>query len=332
VELEDPSALIVAQHGEASLASLIRWYIDDFHKLSRWRRTKQSQLEFLEKHSIGKANAVKLTVTALVDHIRARRVAGAAPSTAGNDLTWIGVVLRAAKSVKNVPVRPEVVDEARSACSALRLIGKSRQRNRTPTYEELEKLDAYFRRTDRSAKIPLRHIMWFAIYSTRREDEITRIQRSDNDADRKLGVVRDAKHPREKEGNHRQFRYTPEAWAIMEMQPAIENDDRIFPYNPKTIGSRFTRACRVLGILDLHFHDLRHEGTTRLFELGLQIPEVACHTLHESWAVLKRYTHLIKRSKLLHAPFLRESAIASRQSTARGQQRSRAKATSALPA
>lgn len=332
VELEDPTALFRAQEGDLPLSKLIRWYIDNFQTVSKWQRTKQCQLEFLEKHPIGKADALKLTSTALVDHVRTRRADGAGPATAGNDLTWIGVVLRAAKSVDGLPVRPEIVEEARVACRELRLVGKSRQRDRTPTYEELKALDGYFARTDRRAEIPMRRIMWFAIYSTRREDEVTRLQRSDNDTDRKLGLVRDAKHPTNKEGNHRSFRYTPQAWAIMEMQPIVENEDRIFPYNARSIGARFTRTCKVLGIVDLHFHDLRHEGTTRLFEQGLQIQEVASHTLHESWAVLKRYTHLVKRNKLFDAPFLTATSTASHRSAARGRQRSRAKVTSDLRA
>jgi len=48
----------------------------------------------------------------------------------------------------------------------------------------------------------------------------------------------------------------------------------------------------VLGIRDLRFHDLRHEATSRLFERGYQIHEVAQFTLHESWNELKRYTNI----------------------------------------
>jgi integrase len=44
--------------------------------------------------------------------------------------------------------------------------------------------------------------------------------------------------------------------------------DRVFPYTTDAICAAFTRACRVLGIEDLHFHDLRHEGVSRLFEIG----------------------------------------------------------------
>lgn len=52
----------------------------------------------------------------------------------------------------------------------------------------------------------------------------------------------------------------------------------------------FPRATRILGIEDLHFHDLRHGATSRLFERSYQIQEVAQFTLHRSWAT--RYTHL----------------------------------------
>jgi integrase len=66
----------------------------------------------------------------------------------------------------------------------------------------------------------------------------------------------------------------------------------IFPYDPKSVGAAFTRACQLLGIKDLRFHDLRHEATSRLFERGHQIHEVAQFTLNDSWNELKRYANL----------------------------------------
>ncbi|QNH26206.1 tyrosine-type recombinase/integrase [Xanthomonas theicola] len=56
------------------------------------------------------------------------------------------------------------------------------------------------------------------------------------------------------------------------------------------------RACRSLQIEDLHFHDLRHEGASRLFEQGYDIPEVAIVTGHRDWKSLKRYTNLAPES------------------------------------
>ncbi|TIN81271.1 tyrosine-type recombinase/integrase, partial [Mesorhizobium sp.] len=44
------------------------------------------------------------------------------------------------------------------------------------------------------------------------------------------------------------------------------------------------------------FHDLRHEGISRLFELGWNIPHVAAVSGHRSWTNLKRYTHIRQRA------------------------------------
>jgi integrase len=148
----------------------------------------------------------------------------------------------------------------------------------------------HFASRDRRAKIPMQAVLDFAIASARRQAEICRLEWRDNDEENRTGLVRDAKHPTAREGNHRRFKYTPEAWAIVERQP--RTSEYIFPYDPKSVGAAFTRACRLLGIKDLRFHDLRHEATSRLFERGYQIHEVAQFTLHDSWNELKRYANL----------------------------------------
>jgi len=85
-------------------------------------------------------------------------------------------------------------------------------------------------------------------------------------------------------------------FAIASARREVEAQPRasqyVFPYDPKSIGSAFTRACQLLGIKDLRFHDLRHEATSRLFERGYQIHEVAQFTLHDSWNELERYANL----------------------------------------
>lgn len=60
----------------------------------------------------------------------------------------------------------------------------------------------------------------------------------------------------------------------------------------------FPRACQALGIDDLKFHDLRHEGVLRLFEQGYTIEQVALVSGHRDWKMLARYTQI--RAKDLH--------------------------------
>ena len=45
-------------------------------------------------------------------------------------------------------------------------------------------------------------------------------------------------------------------------------------------------------LVDLTFHDLRHEATSRFFEKGFNVMEVASITGHKTLQMLKRYTHL----------------------------------------
>jgi integrase len=51
-------------------------------------------------------------------------------------------------------------------------------------------------------------------------------------------------------------------------------------------------ALNRAGITNFHFHDLRHEATTRFFEKGFNVMEVASITGHKTLQMLKRYTHL----------------------------------------
>ena len=48
----------------------------------------------------------------------------------------------------------------------------------------------------------------------------------------------------------------------------------------------------MVGVEDLHFYDLRHEGVSRLFEVDWDIPRVSSVSGHRDWNSLRRYTHL----------------------------------------
>lgn len=90
-----------------------------------------------------------------------------------------------------------------------------------------------------------------------------------------------------------------DAWEVLLEQRIITHGKgRVFPHHPKSVGTAFWRACNKLNIPDLHFHDLRHEATSRLFEAGLTIERVALITGHKDWKMLRRYTNL--RPEILH--------------------------------
>lgn len=73
----------------------------------------------------------------------------------------------------------------------------------------------------------------------------------------------------------------------------VKNSGRVFGYTSNGLKSTWRFMMIKLDIENLHFHDLRHEAVSRLFELGtLDIMEVSAISGHKSLSMLKRYTHL----------------------------------------
>ena len=68
--------------------------------------------------------------------------------------------------------------------------------------------------------------------------------------------------------------------------------ERVFPVTGNSIRLAFEHLRVRAGMDDFHFHDLRHEGISRLFELGLNIAEVSAISGHRELKMLMRYTHL----------------------------------------
>jgi integrase len=85
-------------------------------------------------------------------------------------------------------------------------------------------------------------IVLFALFSTRRLEEITRITWDDLDEVHSRVLVRDVKNPGEKAGNNIWVDLPPEALRIAKSMPRVV--PQIFPSNPGAITAAFTRACK----------------------------------------------------------------------------------------
>lgn len=273
-----------------TIRACIEWYTHPDRENEPWGRSKSADLNRLLSYDIADRIAGDLKAADYIRHIEGRRKLGAGPATAGNDLVWLRQVLRAARTGAGVPADLQALDDAAEDLRRRRIIAKPKQRDRRLTPEEEKALMGYFARRDERGELPMRDIVQFALATARRQEEITRLLWRDLREKDGTAFLNDVKHPRKKIGNRREFRMLAAGWKIVNRQPKV--DARVFPYNPKSVGTAFTNACHVLEIEDLHFHDLRHEATSRLFEKGYSIQEVAQFTLHESWASLKRYTHL----------------------------------------
>lgn len=280
-----------------TLGALIDLHIDDMKDVGKPpQRSKTATLEMLQR-KLGTLPLTQLDRERLIRFGRDRAKEGAGPVTVGMDLGAIKLVIGHAAAVHGIDVSIEPVQLARMALKQLGLIGKGTERDRRPTEGELSTLFAHFDENDRQI-IPMSRIIKFAIATAMRQEEIFRVTWSDFNARTKMLTIRDRKDPRQKKGNDQRIPLLNvsgyDAVQLIEEQRTIRSnqDDRIFSFNHRSAGTAFTRACAERDIPDLHFHDLRHEGTSRLFEAGFSIQQVALVTGHKDWKMLRRYTHL----------------------------------------
>jgi integrase len=287
-ELAKPGGLEAAQIGRETLADAIDKYLATSRK--RIGENKVRVLKTIKDMPIAAKRCADVTSQDCVALAEALTNATRQPATVGNYLSYLQSVFAIAKPAWGFDLDPTIIAGAIKVTRRLGLTSKSRARSQRPTLDELDALMAHFAQVEahRSGVAPMRKIIAFGIFSTRRQEEITRIAWADLEPGRVL--VRDMKHPGDKIGNDTWCNLVPEAEQIIASMPQTKH--AIFPVTADAISAAFTRACKVLQIEDLHFHDLRHEGISRLFEMGWTIPQVAAVSGHRSWQSLQRYTHL----------------------------------------
>jgi site-specific recombinase XerC len=173
----------------------------------------------------------------------------------------------------------------------------------------LQQLLDHWAANPRQVMIPMIDIDLFAIATAMRLGEIVSLEWSDLDELNRTILIRARKHPTRKATNDQRVPLLrgPCAVAgklidpleiILRQKSAWSRTGRIFPHAAQSISTTFQRTTDALEIPDLHFHDLLHDGASRLFEGGYSIEQVALMTGHRDWNMLRRYTQL--RAQNLH--------------------------------
>lgn len=288
-EMSQPGALDKAATPKGTLADAIDKYTDDVDRIGK---TKAQVLRTIKNYEISEKQMSEIRSNHIVDLGRQLGSEGREPQTVGNYISHLSAVFSVARSAYGYEVSRDVMRDAQESLKRLGLVGKSEKRDRRPTVDEMNKLMQHFEdiKKRRPSSNPMVKICIFGLFATRRQEEIVTIKWEDLDEKHSRILVRDMKHPGQKIGNDVWCDLPAEAMAIIKTMPHTR--DEIFPFSTDAISASFTRACQFLEIEDLHFHDLRHEGISRLFEMGATIPQAATVSGHRSWQSLQRYSHL----------------------------------------
>lgn len=224
-----------------------------------------------------------------------RRKEGKAESTIRLDLALISHVFEVARKEWGMESLPNPI-------RSIALPGHSRQRDRRLQGDEESRILVELRKSRNKYAAPM---MEFAVESAMRQSEILGLTWDDVNLKNRVAYLADTKN-----GEARAVPLTGRAVAVLEGLPRQIHGGRVFPISQDGISRGFARAvqkarktyeeeCDAQGIrpapsmlTDLRFHDLRHEATSRLFELGLNQQKVATITGHKTVGMLARYTHL----------------------------------------
>lgn len=317
-EIEENPEILFGQEDviDLTLSNAISKYLAEVG--AEYGRTKTYSLKLIQKFSIARHVITKIKSTHIAEHVALRKkgiedlgLDPVASSTLQHELLHIRGVLSHAAVMWDIDIDLNAFDKATAQLRKTRQISSSQKRDRLPTNDELMALTKYFAQKWRNPNYsyPMHLIIWFAIYSCRREAEITRMELIDFDRHNNSWKIRDLKNPTGSKGNHKEFNVLPQCKKIIELLLETEvrarmlkrgyGDEYLIPLSPKTIGGEFRKACKLLGIDDLRFHDLRHDGCTRLAEQGFTIPQIQQVSLHDSWGSLERYVSVKRRKETL---------------------------------
>lgn len=281
-----------------NFGGLIDKYIKEINPIKPIGRSKMYNLLSIQR-DLGDYQLKELNAEVFQKYALNR---GACPSTIKSDFSYIGVVLHTAESLWGCKPKFDEYKRALDSLNRLGVIASSNERERRVTDAEIETLLASANTT-----LPLEDIVRFAVATSMRASEITNLRWSELSEDCKSVVIRERKHPKKKKDEI--VPLMPAATEIITRQPRTADTtlipvgtkrvrervpacDLIFPYNIKSITTAFQRAVKKCGLQDLRFHDLRHEGISRLFELGLDSMVVATFSGHRDINMLRRYTHI----------------------------------------
>jgi integrase len=211
-----------------------------------------------------------------IARFRDERLRKVSSPTVKRDLSILGHLFEVARREWGIHVHNPVRD------IKLPVSGKARDRRLQPG-EETRLLKACI-----EARNPwLEPIVRLALETAMRQSELVGLRWKHVDLARRIVHL-----PETKNGESRTVPLSTAAIYVLNPLPRSFNG-QVFPsVTSEAIKRSYIRARRRAGIEDLRFHDLRHEATTRLFEKGLNIMEVASITGHKDLRMLRRYTHL----------------------------------------
>lgn len=277
IEVEMDKGVFVsrAEAESTTLRELLERYLGEVTPLKKGAAPETNRLRALMRHPL----ALRFVATLRgvdIARFRDERLRKVSSGTVKRDLVLLGHVFEVARKEWGIHVHNPVRD--------IKLPTDGRPRNRRLQAGEESQLLAACQAARNPWLLP---IVQLALETAMRQGELIRLHWEHIDLTRRTAHLPDTKNG--------EAQTVPLSTTAIQVLRGLLRSLRgeVFPsITTEAIKRAYIRAVRRASIDDLRFHDLRHEATTRLFEKGLNIMEVASITGHKDLRMLRRYTHL----------------------------------------
>jgi integrase len=261
-----------------TLGDLVTLYRDSETPRKKGAVTERTMLNAFLRHPICQRTLAGLGRSDFAN-FRDERLANVKPASVRRQLMTVQAVFTKAMVDWDFPLKTNPV-------SGLKLPTGDNKRQRRLSSTEWLRLQAAVRDDTNPLTLP---IVRFALETAMRRGELLALTWRDVDLSRKAVTVREAKS-----GMGRVIPLTSAATEALRGAAELHGNseaDAVFPIAKETLHSSWRGLVKRAKITDLKFHDLRHEAISRLFEVGLTVPEVASISGHRTIGQLFRYAH-----------------------------------------
>ena len=261
------------------LCDVLARYRDEVTVKKRSRDTEAYILNAFLRTSIANLSLAQITAAHFSTY-REKRLKAVKAGTVNRELSIISHALDIAIRDWDIPLRENPIRK-------LKKLKAYNARTRRLEADEWALIEA---EAERSRNLDIVPLMRLALATAMRRGEILRLRWDHIDL-----VKRTLHIPVTKNGHARTIPLSSDAIKVLnERKAQLDNptQETVFDLTDNAAKLVWQRLTDRAGIVDLHFHDLRHEAISRFFERGLSVPEVALISGHRDFRMLFRYTHL----------------------------------------
>lgn len=259
-----------------TLGEIMTRYRDEISPTKRSAKTEIIRINALLRRPICHRTLTLLSSSDVATY-RDERLKTVAPATVIRELNTISHALEIAQREWGVYL-------ARNPVKLVRRPTAPRGRTRRLEGDEEQRLLAA---ADQGRNPFMKPLIILALETGMRRGELIDLRWEHVDLNRRVAHL-----PLTKNGSSREVPLSNRATEALLSLCDIAVDDRVFATSCNAVRLAWEHLVERAGIAGLHFHDLRHEAVSRLFEKGLGITEVSTISGHKELRMLQRYTHL----------------------------------------